>query len=141
MRCMGDVIRRMAWFIVVAIIVSYATYLAIGSTINAQAASIAGPVAIRDVLGPGAHHLSGMVMVPSSCYQLSEQTQTLSSAAFDLTFTTWQDPAIGCSGDQVPRQFHETLFAPATGVDFYATLDGANLPIEVIPVVPDTSSQ
>jgi hypothetical protein len=82
-----------------------------------------------------------MVMVPSSCYQLSVHTDALSSVAYNLTFKTWQDPAVDCSADEVPRQFHEILFAPAAGVDFFATLDGADLPIAVIPVVFETILQ
>lgn len=133
---MGDIIRHMVWFFIIASVVAYATFLVAGSVVNAQAASIASPVAIRDELGPGSHHLSGMVMVPASCYQLSVRTDVLSATSYNFTFKTWRDPAVDCSADEVPRQFHAILFAPAAGVDFFATLDGANLPIEVIPVLP-----
>ena len=138
---MGDVIRRMVWIAVIASGAAYATYLLAGSVANAQAASFAGPIVIRDELGPGVHHLSGMVMVPSSCYQLIVRTAVRSSATFNIAFTTWQDPSVECPDAQVPRQFHEVFFAPAAGVVFFATLDGVDLPIKVIPVIPTSRSR
>ncbi len=135
---MGDVIRRMVWFFVVASFVAYATFLVAGSIVNAQTSGIVEPSIIRDELGPGVHRLIGMVMVPSSCDQLSVHTDKIAAFAFNLSFSTWRDPVVACSKEEVPRPFHAVLFAPAAGVDFVATLDGKNLPIEVIPVVPDS---
>ena len=127
----------MVWFSVIASVTAYATFLVAGSFVNAQAASVAAAIVVRDELSPGSHHISGMVMVPSPCYQLSVHTDALSSTSYNLTFRTWKDSAVECPPDEVPRQFHEALFAPAAGVDFFATLDGASIPILVLPVVPD----
>ncbi len=126
----------MLWFFAVACVVSYAIFLLAGSFLKAQAAS-SSSVVIRDEVEPNTHNLSGMVMVPASCYQLSVRVDRLSTDTYNLTFNTWQDPAVACSTDEVPRQFHAGLSAPAAGVNFFATLDGASFPIVVLPVVVD----
>jgi hypothetical protein len=132
---MMDILRQMIWFIIVAGAVAYASFLVAGSLVSAQAAGAASPIMVRDELGPGSHQLSGMIMVPSSCDELSVRAETVSSSTYSLLFQTWQDPAVNCSSDEVPRAFHAVLFAPAAGVDFTATLDGKDIPILVLPSV------
>ena len=127
---------RVIWFGAVTCALSYGTFLVVGSIIEAQAFSATAPIMVRDQLSPGIHHLSGMVMVPSSCDQLSVATNPISTTTFELVFQTWQDPAVACSSDEMPRAFRAVLFAPAAGIDFLASLDGANLPIVVLPTIP-----
>lgn len=127
-------IWRIAWFGVAAIALSYAGSLFAGSAISARAAGLYEPIVIRDVFDRGAHYLSGMVMVPSPCDQLSVRTQALSSTTYMLNFNTWREPSVDCKNDEMPRAFHVVLFAPPVGVEFGATLDGAGLPIVVLPV-------
>ncbi|MBI4087926.1 hypothetical protein HY418_00910 [Candidatus Kaiserbacteria bacterium] len=134
---MGDIIRRLVWFTVVATAVAYATLLVGGSFISARAASLNSAITVRDELAPGSHHLMGMVMVPASCYELSVRTESVSGNAYQLVFNTWRDPAVPCSPDEVARAFHAVLYAPATGVEITATMDGKGLPIAVLPVVPE----
>ena len=136
---MMEVVRRLVWFTLVACVAAYSVYFFVGSAIEAQAAD-SGPVAIRDVLSSNTHNLFGMVPVPSTCRELSVRTEARSETAFAIIFTTWQDPSVVCTVDTVPRAFHAVLFAPAVGVSFVATLDGAPLPIAVIPVAPIASS-
>ena len=126
---------RMMWFFFVAAVISYAAYLVAGSIVTAQESGAYEPILIRDELAPGRHYLSGMVMVASPCDQLALRTETLSSSTYMLLFKTWHEPSVPCSEHQTPRTFHATLFAPAAGVEFGATLDGAGLPIVVIPVI------
>lgn len=133
---MGVIISRMLWFFVVASVISYATYLMAGSIVNARASQKNQPVIIRDELRPGEHHLSGMIMVPTPCDELSVRTEAVSSSTFTLVFRTWHEPSVTCSSDEVPRYFRTFLFAPATGVRFTATLDGAGFPIFVMPALP-----
>lgn len=132
---MREIIQRMLWFTIVASAIAYAVYLAAGSIVNAQASGAYEAVIIRDELAAGQHQLSGMIMVPTPCDQLSVHTQTLSSSQFMLVFTTWHESSVMCAADTTPRYFRATLFAPAAGVDFAATLDGAGLPIVVMPTV------
>ncbi len=124
----------MLWFVIVAVGVAYISYLVIGGVVNAQASS-APPVVVRDEVGVNAHHLSGMVMVPTPCDQLSVSTETLSPTTYSLLFKTWREPSVQCAEEPTPRAFRTVLFAAAANTYFVATLDGAALPIAVIPVV------
>ena len=132
---MGEIASRMFWFTLVAVAVAYAAYLIGGSVVNAQASGAYEPIVIRDVLGPGSHHLSGMIMVPTPCHQLSLRTETISPTSYQLLFRTWDEPSVDCSKEEMTRPFRAVLFAPAAGVDFIATLDGKGIPIKVLPVV------
>ena len=132
---MSELVFRVAWFSVAALAVSFATYLIVGSIVNAHAGGADDRTVIRDIVGPGSHHLSGMVMVPSPCHELSLRTEAISPTRYQLLFRTWHEPSVDCKSGETPRPFHAVLFAPAAGVDFFATLDDKTLPIQVFPVV------
>ena len=102
---MGAIFSRMIWFLVVASLVAYATYLVAGNMVNAEASGENIPVIVRDELGKGVHHLSGMVMVPSSCDQLSVRVEPRSDITFVLAFRTWREPSTDCILDETPRYF------------------------------------
>ena len=124
----------LTWFIVAAVLLSYSGYLFVGSIVQTQASKETAPVMIRDEVRPGVHMLSGMVTVPTPCDELSMHTEAFSSTTYILLFKTWREPAIRyCPPDGMPRPFHAVVFAPAAGVDFIATLDGAGLPVVVVP--------
>lgn len=131
---MADMARRLAWFFIVASAVSYACFLILGSTIQARADSDARTVFIRDVREAGVHRLSGMVMVQSTCADLYVRAEQHSNTNYGLVFSTWEQPALECARESVPRAFNAIVFAPAVGVHFTATLDGKPLPIVVVPV-------
>ena len=133
---MGAIFSRILWFFVVASLIAYASYLVAGSIVSAQAAGEDTPVVIRDELGQGVHHLSGMVMVPSPCDQLSVRVEPSSDTTFVLLFRTWREPSVDCATDETPRYFRAILFAPSTGVGFTATLDGIGFPVVVLPALP-----
>ena len=133
---MRAIFSRMLWFLVVASFVAYAVYLVAGNIVNAQASGEGIPVIVRDELGRGVHHLSGMVMVPSPCDQLSVRVEPSSDTTFVLLFRTWREPSVDCAADETPRYFRAILFAPSTGVGFTATLDGIGFPIVVLPALP-----
>ena len=134
---MGAILSRMLWIFVVASILAYATYLVAGTIVQAYASGENRPVLIRDELGAGVHHLSGMIMVPTPCYQLSVRTQEIAKDAFALVFRTWPEPSVECADEEVPRYFRAILFAPATGITFIATIDEITLPIIVLPALPN----
>lgn len=133
---MLDMLRRLVWFGIVSTTFAYAFLLIAGSVVSAQAARLYDPVILRDELSPGAHHLSGMVMVPSRCDQLTLHTEMLSTTTYALLFTTWREPSVTCEEEEVPRAFREVVFAPAANVRFVASLDGKPFSVVVIPVLP-----
>ncbi|MEK7133893.1 MAG: hypothetical protein AAB804_02385 [Patescibacteria group bacterium] len=127
---------RMMWFTAISVVISYGIYLLVGNTLYARASGAYEPILVRDVIGPGSHYLSGMIMVPTPCDELYVRTHAVSSTTFLLSFKTWREPSVSCTEDRTPRPFHATLFGPATGVNFGATLDGVGQPIVVLPAVP-----
>ncbi|MBV9158978.1 MAG: hypothetical protein JO019_00050 [Candidatus Kaiserbacteria bacterium] len=129
---MGDIVRRLVWFFFVSGVLAYSVFLIGGGFINAQAVSASRIVSVRDELQPGVHHLSGMVMVHSTCAQLSVSDTELSSSTIQLNFTTWMEPSVPCVEEDTPRAFRSVVFAPAAGVQFLGSLDGDPLTIVVV---------
>jgi len=132
---MPETVLRMLWLGLSLCAFSYVLFLALGSIVEAQAYGASAPVVVRDELSSSEHLLSGMVTV-ASCDELSVQTTMVSSTTYALIFQTWQDPSVSCTPDQMPRAFRTTLYAPMAGIQFIATLNGADLPIAVLPVIP-----
>lgn len=133
---MGDMIRRLVWFFFVSGAISYAFFIAAGSVIHAQAVDATRAVLARDSLKANVHRLSGMVMVHSTCAELSVRSEQMSHDTYELQFTTWQEPSVTeCEVADTPRSFHAIIFAPAVGVHFRASLDGEPLAFGVIQVV------
>lgn len=130
---MEGVLSRLGWFVVLSVVVAYGISSIGGSIVNAREARLDKPILIRDEIQGNAHQLSGMVTVPSVCDQLSVETKAISPTNYVLVFKTWPEPSIPCDGNPVPRVFRATVFGPATGTYFTATLDGIALPIAVVP--------
>jgi hypothetical protein len=80
------------------------------------------------------------LIVNASCDQLTVQTSSVSPTMYDLEFGTWQDPAVPCVEEPTAREFNTIIFAPSVGVNFVASMNGANFPIAVIPRVAATST-
>ena len=129
---MLDLIRRLVWFAVVATAACFAIFFVLGNFFVASAQD-EGPVPVRDVITSGTHRLSGILVLPLSCEELSVQPRQVSASEYALVFTTWQDPSIACPQTPTPRQFNAVVFAPSDGISFIATLDGKNIPIIVLP--------
>lgn len=125
---------RLAWFTAVAIVVAYVASALLGGIVNAKASGQNDPVFIRDKLHANEHDLSGMIMVPTPCDELSVQTESISQTDFALLFKTWHEPSVTCNSDATPRAFEAVLFAPATGVTFTATLNNKDIPVAVVPI-------
>lgn len=133
---MAEILRRLLWFFICSCAIAYALFLLAGSTIRASAIDQSRVVQVRDSLAPGVHNLAGMVMVRSTCSELSVRTEQLSDTLFELQFTTWNEASLAtCVQEDTPRSFRALIFAPAVGVDFSATLDGEPLVLSVIPSV------
>ena len=132
---MSDIARRLLWSGLATTLGRYASTLLVGSVVSAQAAAARPPVSGRDELAAGMHRLSGMVMVPSACDELSVRTEKLGDYSYGLVFKTWREPAIQCSEGEVARSFHTVLYGPATGVTITASLDGRGFAILLLPTI------
>lgn len=132
---MWAVLRRLVTFSIFSVVVAYAVFLMAGATIYAQEEERSKTVWVRDDISPNIHRLAGMIMLPSSCHELTVRTEKLGEHAFKLVFTTWEHPYVECIKETTPVAFHEVVFAPAVGITFIATLDGKPLPIIIAPNV------
>lgn len=133
-----DIVRRLVWFAIVATAAFFAIFVVLGDF--ATSAWSNNTTAIRDVVSPGTHTLSGMVVLPLSCDELSVTTNQASPTLYQILFQTWQDPSIQCESSPTPRLFQTIVFAPSAGVSFAASLDGKSLPITVLPEQATTSA-
>ncbi len=106
-------------------------FLLVGNTINAGAVDMSRIAQVRDVLKPGVHALSGMVMVQRTCDELTLTTETVSQTVHKLVFKTWQQPSITCVSEDAPRAFRAVVLGPAAGLTFIATLDDMPLTLVV----------
>lgn len=138
---MFDLIRRLVWFALAASTLSYAGLLFAGNFVSAQAARAYDPTLVRDEIELGAHHLSGMVMVPATCDELSMRIEQVDTFTYALRFSTWREPSVPCTEEETPRAFREVLFAPSAGIHIIATLDERALPIAIIPITAASSTQ
>lgn len=129
---MLDAVRSLVWFAIVATIACFAIFFVLGNFFVVSAQN-SGPMPVRDIVNSGAHHLSGMIVLPLSCDELSVQPQEISANAYALVFSTWENPSTTCPATPTPREFNAVVFAPASGISFIAVLDGKNVPITVIP--------
>lgn len=130
---MIDLLQRLFWFSAASAIVSYAVFIVAGHAIQSYALEETRTVVIRDALQVGQHTLSGMVMVPSTCKQLSVRAEQLSNTLFHIRFKTWEEPYVHCDIVDTPRAFRVIVFGPSVGIQFISTIDEAPLKIVVTP--------
>jgi len=127
--------RFVVTFIVSASVLSFVSFFIIENLAERYIDDRLRTVVVRDVLGPRVHRLSGMVMVPTACHDLLSRTREIDRANYMLIFETWENPNRVCNSEEMPRQFHLTLFAPSTGIALQAKLDDVSIPLEVIPTI------
>ena len=98
-------------------------------------AAVSGPqhVYIHDHFKPedSSHTASGMVMVPSDCFQIQLRTQETGKNAIELVIDSWQAPYRTCKAEAVARHFSATVFAPKE-VQFSTRMDGVSLPTDIV---------
>jgi hypothetical protein len=123
-------VRHLVWFAIIATAVSYCLLVVIGNFVTASAENN-GPLLVHDVVKPGAHNLSGMLMVPSACDQLSVHPEKVSASTYMLAFQTWQDASVPCPPRETPREFNAIVLS-SSSVQFLATLNGNGFPIRII---------
>lgn len=132
---MLEVLQRLGVFTCGACVLAYGVYIVAGAAIQAHAKEQMKTVWVRDAISPNRHIMSGMVTVDSTCTELSVTPQQISPIAYELDFTTWEQPNVECEHEPTPRPFHTVVFAPAVGVEFIATLDTRPLPLLVSPTI------
>jgi hypothetical protein len=131
---MDGILVRIAWFAIIAAASAYITYLIFGGIFEVKEKQI---ISLRDEIRGGQHTLTGIVMVPTPCNQLSSDVVELTKTVFALNLRTWHDPAVQCPEKITPRNFKVVAFAPAFGVQFVVFLDGELMQFDLIPVISD----
>lgn len=129
-----DVVRQAVWYTLVSIFAVYGFFLIVGTYSRTKMVTRQEPMHVRDSYSveTRAHTLSGYVMVPTACDQLTVSTQEVAPATYMLKFSTWRETSVDCKKDEpVSRSFRAVVAAPAVGSHFVATLNGTSLPIVV----------
>jgi len=130
---MTSSVVRIIWFGIVASMLAIASHFFFGSVF---AAGISG----SDVVvlqhsykaSENKHELTGMILVPSTCHDLTVRSRDVDANTVALIFETWEKPyAEDCVEEVEPRAFSVVAFAPKE-IDFMAVMDGSWLPISVI---------
>lgn len=128
---MGEMLRRIVWFALVACVCAYALYLVAGSFVQSNA-SHATPLVIHDTRTPGVHTLEGTITLPHNCDNVTVSTSEIASSSYALLFDTWQSGSAPCIVEPTARDFQAVIVDSEPNISFYATLDGAPIPIQVI---------
>lgn len=128
-------IKNILSFTVVAGCVTYIILIVMGKFVDAQIEHDINTVIVRDRLAVGVHNLSGMVMMPSSCHDVSATASKIDLSNYLITFKGWKNPSRECIEEETPQWFHLTVFAPSTGVAFQAVLDERPIPLTVVPTI------
>ncbi len=123
---------RLTLFSITAIAVAYAAHMFFGSIIFAAAEEDASAIVLRDSYKNEQHDLSGIVMVPSSCHDLTVRAKDIDARNTAIILETWEEPFVSeCEQTPTPRSIHVTAFGPE-GLDFYGILDGDWVPLTVL---------
>jgi hypothetical protein len=122
---------RLIWLVISSVALSFGSYIVVTDYVLEKESGTTQPVELIDHLRPGVHYISGMVTVPSACDELTVRVVKIDEFNYDLRFQTWEEPAVRCAHDPVPRYFTTVAFAPAAGVHFTAQMDGTPFPIRM----------
>jgi hypothetical protein len=127
-----NMVSRLIVFAVFASLAAFATHLFFGSVIFAAAEEETQKIVLRDVYSDEMHQLSGMVVVPSECHDLSVRVKDFDANVIFLLFETWEQPYLQtCEKAQTPRAVHVSVFAPDT-VLFRGMLDNEPIPLTIV---------
>ncbi|MBI4068236.1 hypothetical protein HY413_02410 [Candidatus Kaiserbacteria bacterium] len=123
---------RLTLFTVTAIAIAYAAHMFFGSIIFAAAEEDASAIVLRDIYKNERHELSGIVMVPSTCHDLTVRAKDIDARSTAIILETWEQPfASACDKAPTPRAIHVTAFGPE-GLDLRGMQDGAWVPLTII---------
>lgn len=123
---------RLGMFFVFSCLVAFAAHLFFGSIIFAQEAEGDAAIVLRDQYANEVHDLSGMVMVPSDCHDLTVRAKDVDARVTAIVLETWEQPyRIECSKEPTPRAIHAVAFGPAT-LEFRGLMDGEWVPLKIV---------
>lgn len=126
---MSDASARLLTFSLFLGVFAYIIYMFMGAMFQGE---FEHRIAIRDSIRPGQHFISGTVMVPSACHQVSVKTQYMGTSTYAIILHTWEEPSVRCEKTSVPRAFSEVLYAPSFGVQFAVFLDGIRRDVDYV---------
>ncbi|MBI5456550.1 hypothetical protein HY969_02320 [Candidatus Kaiserbacteria bacterium] len=129
---MPEVLWRLLWIACIAALIAYASFLFFGSVISKSNNPKREELITVDVISVGKHDLKGVIIVPSECHGVTQKTIQESPSRYHIQFTTWQEPYRDCPKIPAIHAFDATVFAPAVGVDFFASLDGKMLNMNIV---------
>lgn len=123
---------RLTLFTVTAVAIAYTAHIFFGGIIFAAAEQNANAIVLKDVYGNEQHELSGIVMVPSTCHDLTVRAKDIDARSTAIILETWEQPfASECEKAPTPRSIHVTAFGPE-GLDLHGILDGEWAPLTII---------
>lgn len=123
---------RLVVFIVCASLSAFAAHLFFGSTIFASAEKDVFNIVLRDVYHEETHELSGMVIAPSDCHDVSVRTKDFDASTVFIIFETWEQPyRAECKKAETPRAVKIIAFAPEL-VTFRGLLDNKVVPLTIV---------
>jgi len=111
---------------------AFAAHLFFGSIIFAAEEETANRIVMRDNFHDETHDLSGIVMVPSTCHDLSVRTKDFDANTTFIIFETWEQTyRTDCEKTATPRAITVSVFAPKN-IQFKGIFDNEVVPITVI---------
>ncbi len=132
MYVMSEVLGRIFWLCAFSVGFAYIFSVLFGGVFEVRKQPA---IIMHDVLGAGMHAISGVIMVPSPCTELSVKTIKVSPTVYTLQFQTWEDPSVDCAQVETERTFNTTTYAPAVGIQFLVYLDEKTVPFQIIPII------
>lgn len=122
---------RLLMFSIFATLTAVAAELYFGSIIFASAENELQEIVLRDVYREEMHELSGMVIVPTDCYDISIRTRDVTARVTAIIFETWEQPSVVCEKVPTPRAVRASVFGDKE-LQFRALLDGEWVPLRVV---------
>lgn len=114
---------RLGWFFIAASLVAFAAQTFFGNALAAATEEDVHTVrAQHTYVREGVHEISGMLLVPSACHDLTVRAKDFDPQTTVLVFETWEQPYRTCAQDPVAKSFTVQVLAPQT-ITFKAIVD------------------
>jgi hypothetical protein len=123
---------RLTLFTVFASLVAFSAHLFFGSVIFAAAEQDTFAITLRDVYENETHDLSGIIMAPSACHDISVRAKDVDAGMTAIVFETWEQPyRETCEKSPAPRAIHVLAFGPKD-LELRGLLDGEWIPLSIV---------
>ena len=122
---------RVVVFMVFAGLTAFSAHLFFGSAIFAAAEKDVFQIILRDTYREEMHELSGMVLVPSDCHDVSVRTKDFDASMIFIIFETWEQPYRECEKAETPRAVRIIAFAPEN-ITFRGLMDNELVPLTIV---------